>query len=59
MGRGQRGLAGGEGADENAMSEPIRILIADDHAHFKAGVRALLLTEADLHVVGDGLGDLD
>lgn len=35
------------------MNEPIRILIADDHAHFRAGVRALLLTEADLHVAGD------
>jgi DNA-binding NarL/FixJ family response regulator len=30
------------------MTDRIQILIADDHAHFRAGVRALLLTEADL-----------
>ena len=35
------------------MSERIHILLADDHAHFRAGIRALLLTEADLEVVGE------
>jgi DNA-binding NarL/FixJ family response regulator len=30
------------------MTDRIQVLIADDHAHFRAGVRALLLTEADL-----------
>ena len=32
---------------------PIRILIADDHAGFRAAVRALLETEVDLEVVGE------
>jgi DNA-binding NarL/FixJ family response regulator len=32
--------------------EPIRVLIADDHAPFRAGLRALLGTAADLEVVG-------
>lgn len=35
------------------MSEQLRILLADDHAHFRAGIRALLLTEADVEVVGE------
>jgi DNA-binding NarL/FixJ family response regulator len=35
------------------MTDRIQVLIADDHAHFRAGVRALLLTEADLEVIGE------
>lgn len=35
------------------MSNPIHLLLADDHAHFRAGIRALLLTEADMVVVGE------
>lgn len=35
------------------MSEHIRLLLADDHAHFRAGLRALLLTEEDVEVVGE------
>jgi DNA-binding NarL/FixJ family response regulator len=35
------------------MSDPIHLLLADDHAHFRAGIRALLLTEADVAVVGE------
>ncbi|MGQ0602926.1 MAG: response regulator [Anaerolineales bacterium] len=35
------------------MSERLRILLADDHAHFRAGIRALLLTEADMEVIGE------
>lgn len=35
------------------MTERINILLADDHAHFRAGIRALLLTEADMDVVGE------
>jgi DNA-binding NarL/FixJ family response regulator len=35
------------------MNERIHILLADDHAHFRAGIRALLLTEPDLAVVGE------
>lgn len=32
---------------------PIRILVADDHAAIRAGVRAILRDEADLTVVGE------
>ena len=32
--------------------EPTRILIADDHAHFREGLSALLLSASDLEVVG-------
>jgi len=31
----------------------IRVLIADDHAMFRAGLRALLATEQDIEVVGE------
>lgn len=33
--------------------EPIRILVADDHPHFRDGLRALLLSAPDLEVVGE------
>jgi len=33
--------------------EPIRILIADDHPHFRDGLRALLASDSSLEVVGD------
>jgi len=33
--------------------EPTRILIADDHPHFRDGLRALLVSESDLEVVGE------
>lgn len=35
------------------MDEPIRILVADDHAGFRSGLDALLATQADLRVVGE------
>lgn len=35
------------------MSEKIRILIADDHAIVREGLRALLATESDLELVGE------
>jgi len=35
------------------MTRPIRILIADDHAVVRAGLRALLKTEPDMEVVGE------
>lgn len=41
---------------------PIRILIADDHAVFRSGLRALLEKERDLEVVaetGDGFATVD
>ncbi len=33
--------------------EPTRILIADDHPHFRDGLRALLLSAPDIEVVGE------
>ncbi|SEO91934.1 response regulator [Trujillonella endophytica] len=33
--------------------ERIRVLLVDDHAHFRAGLRALLATAADLEVCGE------
>lgn len=35
------------------MSEPVRVLIADDHTIVRSGVRLLLETEADIDVVGE------
>ena len=35
------------------MARPIRILLADDHAILRDGIRALLSDEADLQVVGE------
>ena len=35
------------------MTPPIRILIADDHPLFRAGLRALLESVADTEVVGE------
>ena len=38
--------------------EAIRILIADDHRHFRGGLRALLLSAPDVEVVGEaGTGE--
>ncbi len=33
--------------------EPIRVLIADDHDHFREGLRALLLSTPDVELVGE------
>jgi len=35
------------------MNEPIRVLIADDHAIVRKGIRALLATEPGIEVVGE------
>jgi len=35
------------------MTAPIRVLIADDHAILRKGIRALLSTEPDIEVVGE------
>lgn len=35
------------------MAEPIDILIVDDHAMFRSGLRALIELEDDCHVVGE------
>jgi DNA-binding NarL/FixJ family response regulator len=36
--------------------EPISVLIADDHSHFRAGLRALLAAVPDVEVVGEASG---
>jgi DNA-binding NarL/FixJ family response regulator len=33
--------------------EPIRVLLVDDHAHFRAGLRALLATTTEVEVCGE------
>jgi two-component system, NarL family, nitrate/nitrite response regulator NarL len=38
---------------ETRRSQPIRIVIADDHPIFRDGLRRLLETEADLKVIGE------
>lgn len=37
------------------MTKPIRLLLADDHTIFRAGVRMLLDLEPDIEVVGEAL----
>jgi NarL family two-component system response regulator LiaR len=41
------------------MTAPIRVLIADDHAILRKGIRALLGTEPDMEVVGETADGLD
>ena len=38
---------------------PIRVLMADDHAVMRAGLRALLSAERDIEVVGESEDGLD
>jgi DNA-binding NarL/FixJ family response regulator len=35
------------------VSDTIRVVIADDHAIVRSGIRALLATEPDIAVVGE------
>jgi len=37
------------------MTGPIRVLVVDDHAIVRKGIRALLATEADIEVVGEAV----
>ncbi len=39
------------------MTYPIRIMLADDHAVLRAGLKALLNAEADLEVIGETGGE--
>lgn len=41
------------------MTDPIRILIADDHAVVRLGLRGLLSTEKDMQVVGEAADGLE
>jgi two-component system, NarL family, response regulator LiaR len=41
------------------MTNPIRILIADDHAIVRLGLRGLLSTEPDMQVVGEAADGLE
>jgi NarL family two-component system response regulator LiaR len=41
------------------MTAPIRVLIADDHAILRKGIRALLSTEPDMEVVGETSNGLE
>jgi NarL family two-component system response regulator LiaR len=41
------------------MTAPIRVLIADDHAILRKGIRALLSTEPDMEVVGEATDGLE
>ena len=38
---------------DNRRSQPIRIVIADDHPIFRDGLRRLLEAESDLKVIGE------
>ena len=49
--------AGSGGAD--ATDAPIRVLIADDHAIVRLGLRALIATAPDLEVVGEAVDGTD
>ena len=37
----------------NTSNEVVRVVIVDDHAVVRAGIRALIETQADLSVVGE------
>ena len=54
--------SGGRRHDRAALPAPastIRVLIADDHAAFRGGLRALLATAADIEVVGEAASGVD
>jgi two-component system, NarL family, response regulator LiaR len=46
-------------ADDGAPRAPIRVLIADDHAIVRIGLRALIATEPGMEVVGEAVDGLD
>src|SRR5436190_19950364 len=43
----------GEADDARAVSDPIRVLIVDDHALFRRGLQMVLAEEPDIEVVGE------
>ncbi len=46
------GAPDGERAGEKAPADPIRVLIADDHALFRRGLEMVLADEPDIELVG-------
>ena len=46
-------------ADDGAPRAPIRVLIADDHAIVRLGLRALIATEPGMAVVGEAVDGMD
>src|SRR2546423_7339532 len=46
-------------AGDGAASAPIRVLIADDHAIVRIGLRALIATESGMEVVGEAVDGFD
>src|SRR5919202_4340116 len=46
-------------AGDAATDAPIRVLIADDHAIVRLGLRALIATEPGMEVVGEAVDGLD
>src|SRR5438067_7417645 len=46
-------------AGDAATDAPIRVLIADDHAIVRMGLRALIATEPGLEVVGEAVDGMD
>jgi DNA-binding NarL/FixJ family response regulator len=38
---------------DNAMTEPVRVVLADDHPMFRYGVAAVLATSSEVEVVGE------
>jgi len=46
------GAPDGERASEKASADPIRVLIADDHALFRRGLEMVLADEPDIELVG-------
>ena len=51
--RGQASASGGEGIGSAAAGQPIRVLLADDHAAIRAGMRLMLEQATDIEVVGE------
>jgi two-component system, NarL family, response regulator LiaR len=52
-------LASAGSAGDAATDAPIRVLIADDHAIVRLGLRALIATEPGLEVVGEAVDGMD
>jgi DNA-binding NarL/FixJ family response regulator len=43
----------GETSDVGREEEPIRVVLADDHAQFREGLKEMLLTDGGIEVVGE------